>query len=72
LIFTSIPSFLLIVFWSRAALSSWPSGNRLDGLAITDHDTMAGVEVFPRLAPDLIHFAGQEISTPHGDILGFF
>ncbi len=46
--------------------------HRLDGLAITDHDTMAGVEVFRRLAPDLYIVAGQEISTPHGDILGLF
>jgi predicted metal-dependent phosphoesterase TrpH len=46
--------------------------NGLDGLAITDHDTMAGVEEFRRLAPDLYIIAGQEISTQDGDILGLF
>lgn len=46
--------------------------HRIDGLAVTDHDTMAGADVFCRLAPDLYIIAGQEISTPHGDILGLF
>lgn len=44
----------------------------LDGLAITDHDTMSGVEEFRRLAPDLYIIAGQEISTEDGDVLGLF
>lgn len=44
----------------------------LDGLAVTDHDTMGGVEDFRRLAPDLYIIAGQEVSTPHGDVLGLF
>lgn len=46
--------------------------HRIDGLAITDHDTIAGAEVFRRLAPDLYIITGQEISTPAGDILGLF
>ncbi len=44
----------------------------LDGLAVTDHDTMAGVEEFRRLSQGLIIIPGQEISTPQGDILGLF
>jgi predicted metal-dependent phosphoesterase TrpH len=44
----------------------------LDGLAVTDHDTMDGVEEFRRLAPDLYIIAGQEISTKAGDVLGLF
>ncbi len=44
----------------------------VQGLAITDHDTMAGVEEFRRLAPDLYIIAGEEISTKDGDILGLF
>lgn len=44
----------------------------LEGLAITDHDTMAGVGEFKRLAPDLYIIAGQEISVKEGDILGLF
>ncbi|QAT16774.1 hypothetical protein BU251_03000 [Candidatus Velamenicoccus archaeovorus] len=46
--------------------------HRIDGLAITDHDTIAGVEEFRRLAPDLYIITGQEISTRYGDILGLF
>lgn len=44
----------------------------LDGIAVTDHDTMAGVAEFRRLAPDLYVIAGEEISTTQGDILGLF
>ena len=44
----------------------------IDGLAITDHDTMAGVAEFKRLAPDLYIISAQEISTKDGDILGLF
>ena len=44
----------------------------VDGLAITDHDTMAGVDEFRRLAPDLYIISGQEISTKDGDVLGLF
>ncbi len=46
--------------------------NHIDGLAVTDHDTMAGVHEFRKLAPDLYIIAGQEISTPDGDVLGLF
>ncbi|MDD5019463.1 MAG: PHP-associated domain-containing protein [Candidatus Omnitrophica bacterium] len=46
--------------------------HHIDGLAITDHDTMAGVADFRALAPDLTIIAGQEISAPCGDILGLF
>jgi predicted metal-dependent phosphoesterase TrpH len=44
----------------------------LDGLAVTDHDTMEGVAEFRRLAPDLYIIAGQEITTRAGDIMGLF
>ena len=44
----------------------------IDGLAIADHDTMAGVAEFKRLAPDLYIISAQEISTKDGDILGLF
>lgn len=44
----------------------------LDGLAVTDHDTMAGVREFKSLAPDLYIIPGQEVSTKEGDILGLF
>ncbi|MFH0941085.1 MAG: PHP-associated domain-containing protein [Candidatus Omnitrophota bacterium] len=44
----------------------------LDGLAIADHDTMAGVAEFKKLAPDLYIIPAQEITTRQGDILGLF
>ncbi|OIO36292.1 MAG: hypothetical protein AUJ74_02775 [Candidatus Omnitrophica bacterium CG1_02_44_16] len=44
----------------------------LDGLAIADHDTMAGVAEFKSLAPDLYIIPAQEITTRQGDILGLF
>lgn len=44
----------------------------LDGLAVTDHDTMAGVEEFRKLASNLYIIAGQEVSTTSGDIIGLF
>jgi predicted metal-dependent phosphoesterase TrpH len=44
----------------------------LHGLAITDHDTMAGVHEFRRLAPDLFIIAGEELITDAGDIVGLF
>ncbi len=44
----------------------------VEGLAITDHDTMSGVDEFKKIAPDLYIIAGQEISTKDGDIVGLF
>jgi predicted metal-dependent phosphoesterase TrpH len=44
----------------------------LDGLAIADHDTMAGIEEFRRIAPDLYIIAGEELITDIGDIVGIF
>jgi len=44
----------------------------IDGLAIADHDTMAGVAEFKRLAPDLYIIPAQEITTSQGDVLGLF
>lgn len=46
----------------------------LDGIALTDHDTIAGWEEAKRLAEKLKIFLilGQEIKTKKGDILGLF
>ena len=44
----------------------------IDGIAVTDHDTMDGIPEFQELAPDLFIIAGEEISTRGGDILGLF
>ncbi len=44
---------------------------RLDRLAITDHNTIAGVRAAQRLAPDLI-IVGEEIKTDRGELLAYF
>jgi predicted metal-dependent phosphoesterase TrpH len=45
----------------------------LDGLAITDHDTIEGAQEAARLAPaDFLVIVGEEISTRGGDIIGLF
>ncbi|MFA5038905.1 MAG: PHP-associated domain-containing protein [Candidatus Omnitrophota bacterium] len=46
--------------------------HRLDGFAVTDHDTFTDIREFRELAPELFVIAGQEVSTPFGDILGLF
>ena len=45
---------------------------RIDGIAVTDHGTMAGISEFRKYAPDFYIIAGQEISTKDADILGLF
>lgn len=59
-------------FLEPAAIIEAARRYAIDGLAVTDHDTMAGVEEFRRLAPDLYIIPGEEICTPDGDILGLF
>ncbi len=44
----------------------------IEGLAVTDHDTMEGVSEFKRLADGMYIIPGQEISTREGDVLGLF
>jgi predicted metal-dependent phosphoesterase TrpH len=59
-------------FLEPRTIISLARSNGLDGIAVTDHDTMAGVEEFRRLASGLYIIAGQEVSTASGDILGLF
>ncbi len=44
-------------------------GRRLDGLAITDHNTMDGVEEALRKRGELIIIPGEEVKTRQGEIL---
>ena len=44
----------------------------LDGVAVTDHNTMAAVEPARRAATDLLVIPGEEIDTPDGQIIGLF
>jgi predicted metal-dependent phosphoesterase TrpH len=43
----------------------------LDGVAITDHNTIAGALALKEIAPFLV-IVGEEIDTTKGEILGFF
>ncbi len=43
----------------------------IDRIAITDHNTMAGVAEVQALAPDLV-IPGEEIKTAEGEIIGWF
>jgi len=43
----------------------------LDGVAITDHDTLEGAEVAMGIQNDLIIVPGEEIKTDKGEILAF-
>ncbi len=43
----------------------------IDKLAITDHNTMAGIAAVQALAPDLV-IPGEEIKTAEGELLGWF
>jgi predicted metal-dependent phosphoesterase TrpH len=44
---------------------------RLDRIALTDHNTVAGALELRRLAPDTT-IVGEEVSTTEGDIIGLF
>ena len=41
----------------------------LDGIAVTNHNTMDGVKEVEKLAKDLIVFRGEEIKTKEGEII---
>jgi len=43
----------------------------LDGIAITDHHTMQGVEVAKRIQDGLLIIPGEEVETDRGDIISF-
>lgn len=45
----------------------------LDGLAVTDHNTLEAVAAVREAAPDdLLVVAGEEVDTPEGQIVGLF
>lgn len=55
----------------RLLEAAWKRG--LDGIAVTDHDTMAGVEAVAAAAPDdFLVIAGEEVKTLQGELLGLF
>lgn len=43
----------------------------IDRIAITDHNTMAGIAAVQALAPDLV-IPSEEIKTAEGDVIGWF
>lgn len=44
----------------------------LDGVAITDHDTMEGCDEIEKFPEDITVIRGMEISTKSGELLGLF
>ncbi len=44
----------------------------LDGIAVTDHDTMEGFEEIRKMDTDLTVVPGEEITTDRGELLGLF
>jgi predicted metal-dependent phosphoesterase TrpH len=59
-------------FLEPARILDLARAHGIDGLAVTDHDTMAGVDEFRRRADGLTIVAGEEITTADGDIVGLF
>ncbi len=43
----------------------------IDRIAITDHNTMAGIAAVQALAPDLV-IPGEEIKTEEGEVIGWY
>jgi predicted metal-dependent phosphoesterase TrpH len=56
---------------SFQALTRRMDRSRLDRVAITDHNTMAGAQDFYARAPERF-LVGEEIKSCHGDLLAFF
>lgn len=59
-------------FSEPAMIVEYARRNKLDGFAITDHEVIAPIDEFNRLAPEMYIIAGQEITTKDGDIVGLF
>lgn len=44
----------------------------LDGIVVTDHDTMEGVREVQKIGSDTIVIPGMEVTTTEGELLGIF
>lgn len=59
--------------WQSPATLVDAAADRLDGVAVTDHNTMDGVDAAVRAAPDdLLVVPGEEVDTPTGQVIGLF
>lgn len=59
--------------WKIANVITECKKNRIDVIAITDHDTIDGALAVQARAPKNLHvIIGQEISTAEGDLIGLF
>lgn len=56
---------------SPASVVRWATLRRIDVLAITDHNTIAGAQAVRQSAPFQV-IVGEEISTPEGEVIGLF
>lgn len=54
-----------------AKLIAQARGRRLDKIAVTEHNNVAGARAAKELAPDLV-IVGEEIMTTHGEIIAYF
>lgn len=54
-----------------ASLIRWAMLHRIDVLAVTDHNTIAGALAVLDMAPFQV-VVGEEISTPEGELIGLF
>lgn len=48
------------------------ASQRLDAIAVTDHDTMKGYFAMKKMNPTIMLIPGEEVSTDLGDIIGLF
>ena len=48
------------------------ASQRVDAIAVTDHDTMKGYFSMKKLNPSVVLIPGEEVSTDLGDIIGLF
>lgn len=54
-----------------AALIKQARARKLDKIAVTEHNNIAGARAAKALAPDLV-IVGEEIKTTHGEIIAYF
>ena len=53
-------------------ISKFAKKKGLNGLAITDHDSLEGYQILKKSSPDLLIIPGMEIKTDIGEIIGLF
>lgn len=65
-------SFSACAYFPPASVARTARQRGLDAIAVTDHNTMAGVPAVRAAAGVLQVIAGEEIKTAEGELLGYF